>query len=265
MMILEKVWGKMVRLWEGKLTRFISRLETKIADKTYGFMFQPTDEIQMYNWLANLACRLLGYQSGQKGIKIIDFSEVPSDVLPVVTGTLARLLYDIQFWMNEQKRTPFTLVCDEAHLYLPIKEDADAVQKQALYNFERIAKEGRKYGVSILAVSQRPADVSKTILSQCNNFVVLRLTNERDKGVIKNLLPDSLKSTIEFLPLLDVGEALVVGDAILLPSKIVLDKPLDTHRPISATKDFWDEWDNNEPDNDAINEAIEALRKQCRG
>lgn len=251
--------------WEGKLTRFISRLETKIADKTYGFMFQPTDEIQMYSWLANLACRLLGYQSGQKGIKIIDFSEVPSDVLPVVTGTLARLLYDIQFWMNEQKRTPFTLVCDEAHLYLPIKEDADAVQKQALYNFERIAKEGRKYGVSILAVSQRPADVSKTILSQCNNFVVLRLTNERDKGVIKNLLPDSLKSTIEFLPLLDVGEALVVGDAILLPSKIVLDKPLDTHRPISATKDFWDEWDNNEPDNDAINEAIEALRKQCRG
>ena len=95
--------------------------------------------------------------------------------------------------------------------------------------------------------------------------MVLRLTNERDKGVIKNLLPDSLKSTIEFLPLLDVGEALVVGDAILLPSKIVLDKPLDTYRPISATKDFWDEWDNNEPDNDAINEAIEALRKQCRG
>ena len=98
-------------------------------------------------------------------------------------------------------RTPFTLICDEAHLYLPIKDEADAVQKQALYNFERIAKEGRKYGVSILAVSQRPADVSKTILSQCNNFVVLRLTNEKDKGVIKNLLPDSLKSTIEFLPL----------------------------------------------------------------
>lgn len=135
---------------------------------------------------------------------------------------------------------------------------------QALYNFERIAKEGRKYGVSILPVSQRPADVSKTILSQCNNFIVLRLTNERDKGVIKNLLPDALKSTIEFLPLLDVGEALVVGDAILLPSKIVLDKPSDTHKPISATRNFWDEWDNKEPDNAAIVDAIEALRKQCR-
>lgn len=250
--------------WEGKLTRFIARLETKLEDRTYGFMFKPVDDAQLYDWLGKTICKLLGYQTGQMGIKIIDFSEVPSDVLPVVTGTLARLLYDVQFWMNPDKRTPFTLVCDEAHLYLPIKEDADSVQKQALYNFERIAKEGRKYGVSILVVSQRPADVSKTILSQCNNYVVLRLTNERDKGVIKNLLPDALKSTIEFLPLLDVGETLVVGDAILLPSKIILDKPLDSHRPISATKDFWDEWDNNEPDNCAIDEAVEALRKQCR-
>ena len=250
--------------WEGKLTRFISRLETKIEDKTYGFMFQPTDEAQKYDWLGAILCKLLGYTDGEKGIKIIDFSEVPSDVLPVVTGTLARLLYDVQFWMDPEKRTPFTIICDEAHLYLPVKEDADSVQKQALYNFERIAKEGRKYGVSILPVSQRPADVSKTILSQCNNFIVLRLTNERDKGVIKNLLPDALKSTIEFLPLLDVGEALVVGDAILLPSKIVLDKPSDTHKPISATRNFWDEWENKEPDNAAIVDAIEALRKQCR-
>ena len=250
--------------WEGKLTRFISRLEAKLDDKTYGFMFQPIAQSQNYTWLSEMLCNLLGYFDGKPGIKIIDFSEVPSDVLPVVTGTLARLLYNIQFWMDPTKRTPFTLICDEAHLYLPIKDEADAVQKQALYNFERIAKEGRKYGVSILAVSQRPADVSKTILSQCNNFVVLRLTNEKDKGVIRNLLPDSLKSTIEFLPLLDVGEALVVGDAILLPSKILLDKPSDEHQPISATKDFWDEWDSKIPDNDAVTKAVEALRSQSR-
>lgn len=250
--------------WEGKLTRFISRLETKIEDKTYGFMFQPHVDSQNYNWLAKMLCSLLGYSDSQKGIKIIDFSEVPSDVLPVVTGTLARLLYDVQFWMEAEKRTPFTLVCDEAHLYLPTKDEADAVQKQALYNFERIAKEGRKYGVSLLPVSQRPSDVSKTILSQCNNFVVLRLTNERDKGVIKNLLPDSLKSTIDFLPLLDVGEALIVGDAILLPSKILLDKPIESHRPISATKDFWDEWDKYKQDNNVVQQAVEFLRKQSR-
>ena len=250
--------------WEGKLTRFISRLEAKLDDKTYGFMFQPVAGAQNYTWLSEMLCKLLGYFDGSPGIKIIDFSEVPSDVLPVVTGTLARLLYNIQFWMEPSMRTPFTLICDEAHLYLPIKDEADAVQKQALYNFERIAKEGRKYGVSILAVSQRPADVSKTILSQCNNFVVLRLTNEKDKGVIKNLLPDSLKSTIEFLPLLDVGEALVVGDAILLPSKILLDKPADDHQPVSATKNFWDEWDSKTPNNEAVSKAVESLRSQSR-
>ena len=250
--------------WEGKLTRFISRLEAKLDDKTYGFMFQPVTQSQNYMWLSEMLCKLLGYFDGTPGIKIIDFSEVPSDVLPVVTGTLARLLYNIQFWMEPSMRTPFTLVCDEAHLYLPIKDEADAVQKQALYNFERIAKEGRKYGVSILAVSQRPSDVSKTILSQCNNFVVLRLTNEKDKSVIKNLLPDSLKSTIEFLPLLDVGEALVVGDAILLPSKILLDKPAESHRPVSATKNFWDEWDTRTPSNNAVINAVEALRRQSR-
>lgn len=250
--------------WEGKLTRFISRLEAKLDDKTYGFMFQPVTQSQNYMWLSEMLCKLLGYFDGTPGIKIIDFSEVPSDVLPVVTGTLARLLYNIQFWMEPSMRTPFTLVCDEAHLYLPIKDEADAVQKQALYNFERIAKEGRKYGVSILAVSQRPSDVSKTILSQCNNFVVLRLTNEKDKSVIKNLLPDSLKSTIEFLPLLDVGEALVVGDAILLPSKILLDKPAESHQPVSATKNFWDEWDTRTPSNNAVINAVEALRRQSR-
>ena len=106
--------------------------------------------------------------------------------------------------------------------------------------------------------------MSKTILSQCNNFIVLRLTNEKDKGVIRNLLPDSLKSTIDFLPLLDVGEALVVGDAILLPSKLLLDKPLESHQPISATRNFWDEWDTKKPDNDAVNMAVEALRCQSK-
>lgn len=156
------------------------------------------------------------------------------------------------------------MICDEAHLYLPIKDDADSTQKQALYNFERIAKEGRKYGVSLIPVSQRPSDVSKTILSQCNNFVVLRLTNDRDKSVIKNLLPDTLKSTIDLLPLLDVGEALVVGDAILLPSRILLDKPSADHRPVSATRNFWDDWDMISQNTENITESVEAVRKQSR-
>lgn len=247
--------------WEDKLTRFISRLEAKLDDRRYGFMFTPPAQANTYDWLASQTVRLLGGNDG-KGIKIIDFSEVPSDVLPVVTGTLARLLYDVQFWMNSEKRTPVTLLCDEAHLYLPVRDDADAVQRQALGAFERIAKEGRKYGFSLLVVSQRPSDVSKTILSQCNNFLSLRLTNDTDQGVIKRLMPDSLAGLTSILPLLDTGEALMLGDAVLLPSRIKLDMPVIT--PDSATRDFWKEWGTQAPDVGAIRSAVECLRSQVR-
>jgi hypothetical protein len=247
--------------WEDKLTRFISRLETKLDDRRYGFMFAPPPEATTYGWLAKQTARLLDSSTG-KGIKVIDFSEVPSDVLPVVTGTLARLLYDIQFWMTPNRRTPVTLLCDEAHLYLPLRDDADAVQRQALGAFERIAKEGRKYGFSLLVVSQRPSDVSKTILSQCNNFLSLRLTNETDQNVIKRLMPDSLAGLTSILPLLDTGEALMLGDAVLLPSRIKLDIPAIT--PDSATREFWREWGTQASDANAIEKAVECLRSQTR-
>ncbi len=247
--------------WEDKLTRFISRMEAKLEDRRYGFMFAPPAAANTYDWLAAQIAKLLGANGG-KGIKIIDFSEVPSDVLPVVTGTLARLLYDVQFWMAAEKRTPVTFLCDEAHLYLPVRDDADAVQRQALGAFERIAKEGRKYGVSLLVVSQRPSDVSRTILSQCNNFLSLRLTNDADQGVIKRLMPDSLAGLTSVLPLLDTGEALMLGDAVLLPSRIKLDLPAVV--PDSATRDFWRDWGTQAPDTAALAKAVESLRSQTR-
>ena len=248
--------------WEGKLTRFISRLETKLMDKRYGFLFQPTANTLDYDWLSKLLIKLIGIESEKKGIKIVDFSEVPSDILPIVTGIISRLLFDVQIWMGECKRSPFAILCDEAHLYLPIHEDADGAQKQALGNFERIAKEGRKYGISLVVISQRPSDVSKTILSQCNNFIVLRLSNDRDKSVIKNLLPDALKGILDQLPLLDVGEAIAIGDAILLPSRIKLKKP--KLKPISETKNFWTEWECKKVENDSIIEAVENMRCQTK-
>lgn len=247
--------------WEDKLTRFLSRLEAKLDDRRYGFMFAPPPAAMNYDWLAAQVLRLLSSGDGS-GIKIIDFSEVPADVLPVVTGTLARLLYDVQFWMGSKSRTPVTILCDEAHLYLPVRDDADAVQRQALGSFERIAKEGRKYGFSLLVVSQRPSDVSRTILSQCNNFLALRLTNETDQSVIKRLMPDSLAGLTSILPLLDTGEALLLGDAVLLPARIRLDAPKIP--PDSATRDFWKEWGSLKPDDEAIKLAVECLRGQSR-
>ena len=248
--------------WNGKLTRFILRLKTKISDRRYGFMFMPPTDASVYTWLATVVGKLLGSNSTTPGIKVIDFSEVPADVLPVVTGTFARLLYDIQFWMDPSKRTPFALICDEAHLYLPVHQDADAVERQALETFERIAKEGRKYGCSLVVVSQRPSDVSRTILSQCNNFLVLRLTNDSDQQVVRRLMPDSMAGVTDILPLLDTGEALLLGDSILLPTRIRLDKPVI--RPDSGTRDFWSDWVSKQPDDAAIKEAVETLRRQTR-
>ena len=248
--------------WNGKLTRFISRLEAKADDRRYGFMFKPPEAALKYDWLAKQIVKLLAPGEGKCGIKVVDFSEVPSDVLPVVTGVFARLLYDVQFWMQPEKRTPFVFVCDEAHLYLPVREDADAVEKQALYSFERIAKEGRKYGVSLLVVSQRPSDVSRTILSQCNNFLVLRLTNDQDQNVVRRLMPDSLASVLDGLPLLDTGEALLLGDAILLPARIKLKFP--AIEPLSQTRNFWQEWGEKAPDSTAVAAAVETLRRQSR-
>lgn len=248
--------------WEGRLTRFVSRLEAKAEDRRYGFMFKPPTNTLKYDWLAKQISALLAPGEGKPGIKVVDFSEVPSDVLPVVTGVFARLLYDVQFWMQAEKRTPFVFVCDEAHLYLPVKDDADVVERQALYCFERIAKEGRKYGVSLLIVSQRPSDVSRTILSQCNNFLILRLTNDQDQNVVRHLMPDSLAGVLDGLPLLDTGEALLLGDAILLPARIKLTLP--RIEPLSATRDFWKEWGDLASDPAAVQAAVETLRRQSR-
>lgn len=225
-------------------------------------MFKPPSVALQYDWLATQIVKLLAPDEDKPGIQVVDFSEVPSDVLPVVTGIFARLLYNVQFWMQPEKRIPFVFVCDEAHLYLPAREDADAVEKQALYSFERIAKEGRKYGVSLLVVSQRPSDVSRTILSQCNNFLVLRLTNDQDQNVVRRLMPDSLAGILDCLPLLDTGEALLLGDAILLPARIKLNYP--TIEPLSQTRNFWQEWGEKAPDPAAVATAVETLRRQSR-
>lgn len=254
----------------GKLSRFLIRLKTKINDRRYAFMYQAPAEYESYDSLLQLVTKLMG--SGQSkdgvntGVKIIDFSEVPSDILPVVVGLVARLVYQVQFWsdpgVDGDSRHPIVMVCDEAHLYLPSHSiSTGPMEKRALENFERIAKEGRKYGVGLLVVSQRPSDVSMTILSQCSNIISLRLANKTDQAVVKQLLPESLESLMEVLPTLDVGEAVVVGDATLLPTRIKMSRP--KYEPRSATIPFWRRWAQKKSPID-LAEAVESMRRQSR-
>lgn len=241
----------------GKLTRFIQRLTSKKSDKRLNFIFNDDEALLDYEWFISLANNLLDFGNG-KGLKIIDFSEVPSDILPLIAGLIGRLIFSIQQWMDEDKRHPIALFCDEAHLYLPANVRG-SMEEKGLQSFERISKEGRKYGVSLVVISQRPSDVNKTILSQCGNFIAMRLTNPDDQNVIKRLFPDNLGDFSELLPILDIGESLIVGDASLLPSRVKIDKP--TIKPNSATIDFWDVWAKVKTEK-GIEQAVSSLRKQ---
>lgn len=254
----------------GQLSRFLVRLKTKMNDRRYAFMYQAPAEYETYEALHDLAKKLLGTGNVKDGvnpgIKIIDFSEVPSDILPVVVGLVGRLIYQIQFWSSPgddgDARHPIVIVCDEAHLYLPSgAASTGPLEKRALENYERIAKEGRKYGVGLMVVSQRPSDVSTTILSQCSNIISLRLANKTDQAVVKQLLPESLEGLMEVLPTLDVGEAVVVGDATLLPTRIKMSKP--KHEPRSATIPFWTRWATPKVEVDLV-AAVENMRRQSR-
>lgn len=248
----------------GKLTRFVQRLEAKQQDKRMGFLFQISNDELKIDWMNEFCQRLMcnSELSEQKaGIKIIDFSEVPSDVLPLIIGLVARIVFAVQQWTNKENQHPIALLCDEAHLYIPERTNQDAASELGLKSFERIAKEGRKYGVSLVVISQRPSEVNRTVLSQCNNFISLRLTNVEDQSVIKKLLPDNLSGLTEMLPILDIGEALVVGDASLLPTRVQIDEP--TIKPDSATIKFWEIWSKKEAKQDITN-AVKNLRKQSK-
>jgi DNA helicase HerA-like ATPase len=247
--------------FNGKLSRMISRLENKISDRRLGFLFQGGADTLHFDWLSHLAAAIFGStaEKGGGGVKIIDFSEVPSDVLPLIVSLVARLAFAIQQWTPSDLRHPVALLCDEAHLYIPNRSDADASDDISISIFERIAKEGRKYGVSLLVISQRPSEVNKTMLSQCSNFISMRLTNADDQAVIKKLLPDSLGSFSDILPTLDTGEALIVGDASLLPSRIRVDEPLV--KPNGGTVDFWTDW-QGPVEEKRIDTAILNWRKQ---
>lgn len=246
--------------FNGEFSRLLVRMASRLQDRRYGFLFNSPDKYNQYGSLSMIAETLMGFGNQKKNIKVIDFSEVPADILPVIIGLVARIIYQVQFWTNPESRRPVAFVCDEAHLYLPRKE-GNPVERRAVEAFEKIAKEGRKYGVALMIVSQRPSDVSTTILSQCNNIISLRLTNADDQATVRKLLPESLESLLEALPIMDVGEAMVVGDSMLLPSRIKIDPPTET--PLSATIDFWSRWQENVTNTDFAL-AVENMRRQNR-
>lgn len=250
--------------FHGKLSRLVERLKNKQTDRRLGFLFQAPEETMEFDWLDKLVAVLVAGTKDQAdklgGVKIVDFSEVPSDMLPLIISLVAKLIFSIQQWTLTENRHPIALFCDEAHLYIPERQSSSGGEAFAVDAFERIAKEGRKYGVGLVVISQRPSEVNRTVLSQCNNLVAMRLTNGDDQNVVRRLLPDSLGGFSDLLPILDTGEALVVGDASLLPTRVRIHEP--ENKPNSGTVPFWDKW-GEDKEVAKLSDAVASWRKQA--
>lgn len=233
--------------FNGEFDRFISRLETKLKDKRLSFLLQPIKEDgseYQTNDFENILKQFLGYLD-KANITIIDLSGIPFEVLSITVSLISRLVFDFAFHYSklkhskdEQNDIPFLIVCEEAHNYIP--KSGGAEFKASKKSIERIAKEGRKYGLSLMVVSQRPSEVSDTIFSQCNNFIALRLTNFNDQNYIKNLLPNNANSITDILPTLSAGECLVVGDATPMPAIVKMEMP--NPEPKSESIKFHSKW-----------------------
>lgn len=257
--------------FNGEFNRFISRLENKINDKRLEFLMKPQKNdgtVYMSDDFEEILKQFLGYLN-QANVSIIDLSGIPFEVLSITISLISRLVFDFCFHYSKLKHerqelnnVPFMIVCEEAHNYVPKNGGSDyAASKKSI---ERIAKEGRKYGISLMVVSQRPSEVSDTIFAQCNNFVSLRLTNTSDQAYIKNLLPNNTNSVADVLPTLQPGQCLVVGDATPLPSIVQMEKPKPEPQSKNvAVCDVWnEEWkkiDQDEPV--TIMDVLERWRK----
>lgn len=243
--------------YNGQFTRLLTRITSKLNDVRYNLIFKP----QIYNTSASMTDlfrKILGEEKNPKKIVIIDMSPIPFDVRTSVISLLLRCFFDFCYWYKKinDESYPLAIFCDEAHLYL---NEYDPSSKSARLSAERIAKEGRKYGASLTIISQRPREVSATILSQCNTFLCLRITNPDDQSYVKRLLPDSLASITTMFSSLRRGECILLGDSVIMPTRIKIDKPSPT--PNSEDTSFYKKWNMPHEEID-IPSVLDAWRKQ---
>ncbi len=220
----------------GVFDRFLIRFESKTTDPRFAFMFAPSrykDNASMGTLLADF----LSIDTGKR-MAILDLSGVPAEAVAVVAAVVSRIAFEFNQWNPDKDRFPILIVFEEAHNYVPRKDEGRLMPAKTAV--ERIAKEGRKYGVGAVVVSQRPTELSETVLAQCNNFVAMRLTNPDDQQYVRRLVPDALSGLMAMLPALRTGEALLVGDAVPIPTRVLIDFPEPA--PHSADVEYSKWW-----------------------
>ncbi len=239
------------------------RLKTKIdqltSDSRFDFMFSG---MFVSDNMPEIVSRILRVPVGGKPITIMDLSGVPSEIVEVVVSMLCRIIFDYALWSEIPQSLPVLVVCEEAHRYVP-RDDLDdfgATKKSVA----RIAKEGRKYGVSLGLITQRPSELSASVLSQCSTLFALRMSNQTDQECVGRALPDSAAGFLASLPSLRTQEAIVVGEGVTVPVRLRFDDLDAAYRPRSGTATFSTVWQEEVADAAIISKTIERWRRQAR-
>jgi DNA helicase HerA-like ATPase len=260
----------------GQLQGMLTKLQTRMNDRRYDFMLRPIEHARNSRYfkdilkfgntpkeLSSVMSYLIRVLTGRwpmrSNLTIVDLSGIPYDVIDTVVAVLTRTLFEYNFWCPLEQRHPMLLVYEEAHNYISRHLDRRSFSRHIV---ERVAKEGRKYGVSAMVVSQRPSELSETVISQCNSMVVMRLNNPDDQAYMTKVVSDQFASQMRMLPVLRPGEGFIIGDAVLMPMRTLVDLPERT--PRSADVDFFKRWSTARPKDD-IDEILQHWWRQDRG
>ena len=236
--ILTNEMGKLDRAGD---TAPFQRLKTKLdeirADPRYTFMFSG---MLVSDSMGSFLAKVFRLPSLGRPISIVDVSGVPSDITSVVVSVLARMVFDYAIWSRNEPQRPLLLVCEEAHRYVPKDEHANGQAVRKI--LERIAKEGRKYGVSLGLITQRPSDLAEGVLSQCGTIISMRLNNDRDQACVRAAMPEGARGFLDAIPALRNRECIVCGEGVAIPIRVRFDDLEPEKRPASSDPSFAEMW-----------------------
>ena len=237
------------------------RIKTKLdelkGDPRYQFMFSG---MLVGDTMADFISKVFRMPSAGKPISIIDVSGVPSDITTTVVAVLSRLVFDFAIWGRDEKTSPILLVCEEAHRYVPNEANADGSSVGRILS--RIAKEGRKYGISLGLITQRPSDLAEGVLSQCGTIISMRLNNDRDQAFVKSAMPEGARGFLDSIPALRNRECIICGEGVAIPIRVSFDNLEEAKRPASEDPSFVELWRQSGGEEEAVHRTVQRWRSQ---
>jgi uncharacterized protein len=239
--------------------RLKGKIEEMKADPRYNFMFSG---MLVGDTMTDFLSKIFRLPGNGKPISIIDVSGVPSDITSTVVAVLARLVFDFAIWSRNEPQRPILLVCEEAHRYIP--SDRIAGNSAVRTILERIAKEGRKYGVSLGLITQRPSDLAEGVLSQCGTIISMRLNNDRDQAYVRAAMPEGARGFLDSIPALRNRECIVCGEGVSIPIRVALDNLEEHKRPASEDPLFSTLWQDVGGEGDMLDRIVRRWRSQGR-